>query len=397
MYLKHYDYHALEKLKTEILNAMVHFDEASIISIIHNKIDQLSDLSTTEKKELYHKLYQSIFKYDIIQPLLDDENISEIMINGIDAIFVENQGLLIKTDLVYAEKQQLLQFIYKIANESGREINLGSPLLDARLKDGSRVNVILDPIALNGPIVTIRKFKQSFTTPNQLVEAKMITEWMSELLRRLIKCKYNIFICGSTGSAKTTLLNCLTAYIDQKERIITIEDAAEIKMDHHENCIALETRKADQATHAIPMGKLIKNALRMRPDRIIVGEVRGEEVIDMLQAMNTGHDGSISTGHSNSPLDMLNRLEVIASSHSDINHTLIRKQIISAIDLLIFVEKLPCGSRKVTQIAALDKSSENYALNVFYNYDASEEVDLNHVYAHLANQTKYKRIFKSAL
>lgn len=299
--------------------------------------------------------------------------------------------------MIYTEKQQLLQFIYKIANESGREINLGSPLLDARLKDGSRVNVILDPIALNGPIVTIRKFKQSFTTPNQLVEAKMITDWMSELLKRLIQCKYNIFICGSTGSGKTTLLNCLTAYINQKERIITIEDAAEIKMDHHENCISLETRKADQATHAITMGKLIKNALRMRPDRIIVGEVRGEEVIDMLQAMNTGHDGSISTGHSNSPLDMLNRLEVIASSYSDINHTLIRKQIISAIDLLIFVEKLPCGTRKVTQIAELDKSCENYALNVFYNYDASEEVNLNHVYAHLANQTKYKRIFKGTL
>lgn len=395
--MKTYNYHELEALKTEILNVMDHFDETSIVSIIHDKINQISDLSTTEKKELYHKLYQSIFKYDIIQPLLDDENISEIMINGVHAIFAENQGLLVKTDLAYSEKQQLLQFIYKIANESGREINLGSPLLDARLKDGSRVNVVLDPVALNGPIVTIRKFKRSFTDPSQLVSAEMITPYISELLGRLIQCKYNLFICGSTGSGKTTLLNCLTAFIDQKERIITIEDAAEIKMDHHENCISLETRKADQATHAIPMAKLIKNALRMRPDRIIVGEVRGEEVIDMLQAMNTGHDGSISTGHSNSPMDMLNRLEVIASSHSDINHTLIRKQIISAIDVLVFVEKLPCGKRKVTQIAELDKSSENYALNVFYNYDVNEEVDLKNVYTHLSKQTKYKRIFKSAL
>lgn len=395
--MKTYNYHEIEKLKTEILNAMEQFDEASIVSIIHAKIDLLTDLSTEEKKALYHKLYQSIFKYDIIQPLLDDENITEIMINGVDAIFVENQGQLSKTDLIYTEKQHLLQFIYKIANESGREINLGSPLLDARLKDGSRVNVILDPIALNGPIVTIRKFKQSFTTPSQLEAAGMITDCIIELLKRLIMCKYNLFICGSTGSGKTTLLNCLTAFINHKERIITIEDAAEIKMDHHENCISLETRKADQATHAIPMGKLIKNALRMRPDRIIVGEVRGEEVIDMLQAMNTGHDGSMSTGHSNSPLDMLNRLEVIASSHSDINHTLIRKQIISAIDVLVFVEKLPNGNRKVTQIVEIDKSSENYALNTFYNYDASEEVDLKNVYEHLGKQTKYKRIFKSPL
>lgn len=390
-----YNYYELEKLKTEILSAMVHFDENSIVTIIHEKINLLSDLSTEEKKELYHKLYQSIFKYDIIQPLLDDENITEIMINGVHAIFVETKGILKKTELAYIEKQHLLQFIYKIANESGREINLGSPLLDARLKDGSRVNVILDPIALNGPIVTIRKFKQSFTTPDQLVAAGMITDWMCELLERLITCKYNLFICGSTGSGKTTLLNCLAAFIDQSERIITIEDAAEIKMEHHENCISLETRKADQSTHAISMGKLIKNALRMRPDRIIVGEVRGEEVIDMLQAMNTGHDGSFSTGHSNSPLDMLNRLEVIASSYSDINHTLIRKQIISAIDILVFVEKLHTGHRKVTQIAALDKTSDHYQLKTYYNYDANEEVDLNHIYSHLSNQTKYKRHFKN--
>ena len=370
-----YRYEEIERIKREVLDDIHDFHEPTIIDVIHKKISNMNTLSTEDKKILFQKVQQAIFGYDILQPLLEQAEVTEIMINGLEPIFIEIGGKLHKSQIRYESKTHLMQLIHKICAEVGREVNLGSPTLDARLKDGSRVNIVLDPIALNGPIVTIRKFKKALSTSSDLLASGMFTPAISSLFDCLVKSRYNLFICGSTGSGKTTLLNCLSSLIEKDSRIITIEDSAEISLAHHENIITLETRKTHQSTTAIDMSHLIKNALRMRPDRIVVGEVRGDEVIDMLQAMNTGHDGSLSTGHSNSPIDMLTRLEVIASSYSDINHLLIRKQIISAIDFLIYVEKLPNGERKVTDISEVIKHTPDFTLNNIYNFDESSESD----------------------
>jgi pilus assembly protein CpaF len=335
----------------------------------------MSEYSTEEKRSLFDRIHATIFGYDIIQPLLDMPEVSEIMINGPRTIFYETKGALKKSDIAFDGERHLMQLIHKISTEVGREINISHPILDARLRDGSRVNVILDPIALNGPIITIRKFKKALSNSRELMQSGMFSQNLFDLFETLIRCKYNLFICGSTGSGKTTLLNCLSSFIDANERIVTIEDASEISLSNHQNVVTLEARKAKQNQLEVSMSQLIKNALRMRPDRIIVGEVRGDEVIDMLQAMNTGHDGSLSTGHSNSAIDMLTRLEVIASSYSDINHLLIRKQIISAIDFIIFVEKRHDGTRKVTQVSEVLKSTNDYTLNPIYDYDLNEPFD----------------------
>lgn len=384
-------YLEIEAIKKAILDEIVDFQEALVKEAIQSKISAMSDLGTEAKKTLYQKVYQSIFGYDIIQPLLEDSDITEIMINGMDAIFIERHGRLYKSDLFFESKEQIMQLIHKISAQVGREVNLGSPTLDARLNDGSRVNIILDPVALNGPVVTIRKFKKALSGSTELMASGMFTQSVSKLFECLITCKFNLFICGSTGSGKTTLLNCLSSFIDRNARIVTIEDAAEISLSHHENVVAMETRKSHQSITAIDMSHLIKNALRMRPDRIIVGEVRGDEVIDMLQAMNTGHDGSLSTGHSNSPMDMLTRLEVIASSYSAINHLLIRKQIISAIDFLVFLEKLPDGRRIVSQISEVVKGTSDYVLNSVYVSEDDQTHQFEDMVKKILNQSKLRR------
>ena len=381
----------IEAIKKAILDEIVDFQEAIVKEAIHKKISALPELGTEDKKSLYQKVYHSIFGYDIIQPLLENPDITEIMINGVDAIFIERHGRLHKSDLFFESKDQIMQLIHKISAQVGREVNLGSPTLDARLNDGSRVNIILDPVALNGPIVTIRKFKKALSGSAELMASGMFTEPVSRLFECLINCKFNLFICGSTGSGKTTLLNCLSSFIEQNARIVTIEDAAEISLHHHENVVSMETRKSHQSVTAIDMSHLIKNALRMRPDRIIVGEVRGDEVVDMLQAMNTGHDGSLSTGHSNSPLDMLTRLEVIASSYSAINHLLIRKQIISAIDFLVFLEKLPDGRRIVSQISEVIKGTQDYVLNTIYVFEDDQTLQFDNMVQKILNKSKLRR------
>ncbi len=384
-------YLEIEAIKKAILDEIVDFQEVLVKEAIQSKISALPELGTEDKKKLYKKVYQSIFGYDVIQPLLENPDITEIMINGLDAIFIERHGRLYKSDLYFESKDQIMQLIHKICAQVGREVNLGSPTLDARLNDGSRVNIILDPVALNGPVVTIRKFKKALSDSAELMASGMFTASISKLFACLVSCKFNLFICGSTGSGKTTLLNCLSSFIDRNERIVTIEDAAEISLIHHENVVSMETRKSHQSVSAIDMSHLIKNALRMRPDRIIVGEVRGDEVVDMLQAMNTGHDGSLSTGHSNSPIDMLTRLEVIASSYSAINHLLIRKQIISAIDFLVFLEKLPDGRRIVSQISEVIKGTPDYVLNVIYTLEDTQSQQFEDMIQKIANTSKLRR------
>ncbi len=329
-------------------------------------VDSLPQMSTNEKLRCIDILYNEIKGYGAIQKFLDDKSISEIMINGIEHIFVEKNGEIFPEKPVFESTEHLMQLIYKIASEIGREVNQSRPILDARLKDGSRVNVVLSPVAISGPIVTIRKFNNSATTMATLAESGTFTNELRKFLEILIKSKYNIFISGGTGTGKTTLLNYLCQSIPNDERIITIEDAAEIDIKNHEHVISMETRNSNVSDTAVTMSKLIKNALRMRPDRIIVGEVRGEEVIDMLQAMNTGHEGSISTGHSNSPLDMLIRLEVISASYSEIDHNLIRKQIISAIDIVIQLERNR-GRRQIEYVVEIKKDSEEYEIHTIYD------------------------------
>ncbi len=367
-------YELIKTLKSQILENIPKVEEPFVSRAIHQQISELNHLSIDEKMSLKATLWDTIFKYDVIQPLLDDESISEIMINGPESIFVERAGQLEAIDLKFSNHDHLMSLVHKIATEIDRPINIGTPIMDARLKDGSRVNIVIEPVALNGPVVTIRKFKQTFNNPEELIQTQMLSRALADFLKLCIGSKFNIFICGSTGSGKTTLLNCLTHYIPSSERLVTIEDAAELQIQNHENLVSLEVKKSNTNLQSITISHLIKNALRMRPDRIIVGEVRGEEVVDMLQAMNTGHDGSLSTGHSNSGMDMLTRLEVIASSHSEINHTLIRRQIISAIDLIIFIERLPSGKRKITEVSEVLKDETDYVLNkIFDFYDPSSQ------------------------
>lgn len=392
-----FEFEDVEGLRRTLLDDLKIFEPKDIKKKLHERITGMQQYSTEEKIKLFERLCATIFGYDVLQPLLDLPDVTEIMVNGPHTIFYEENGQLHRSDIIFDSEKHLMQLIHKISAEVGREVNLSSPILDARLRDGSRVNVVLEPIALNGPILTIRKFKKALSSSAELMKLGMFDQHLYDFFEVLVKCKYNLFICGSTGSGKTTLLNCLSSFIEPTERIITIEDAAEISLKHH-NVVTLETRKSGQAQMDVHMGKLIKNALRMRPDRIIVGEVRGEEVIDMLQAMNTGHDGSLSTGHSNSAIDMLTRLEVIASSHSEISHLLIRKQIISAIDFIIFLEKLPDGSRKVTKVAEVLKDKPDFALNTLYDYDRGDHnIRDTPLSSRIEFRSKYSRIYQECL
>lgn len=383
-------YELIQTLKTQILERIPAVEEAHVQQAIHQEVSNLSHLDINMKMKLKAALWDTIFKYDVIQPLLDDQSISEIMINGPDSIFIETEGALTRSKLKFSSHEHLMGLIHKIAVEIDRPINTGSPIMDARLKDGSRVNIVIEPVALNGPIVTIRKFRQTYNDPRELIQNQMLSKELALFLEKCIRSKLNIFICGSTGSGKTTLLNCLTHYIPTAERIVTIEDAAELQIQRHDNLVTLEVKKSNSNQQTISISNLIKTALRMRPDRIIVGEVRGEEVIDMLQAMNTGHDGSLSTGHANSGIDMLIRLEVIASSHSKINHTLIRRQIISAIDLIIFIEKLPNGKRKITEVSEVSKTEKDYVLNKIFDYYDTSDIMVDYE-ARLSNHHKLRR------
>lgn len=384
-------YDLINQLKIEIMNDLVRFEAPQILEKITETIQTNESMNTEEKFIVREKLINAILKYDIIQPFLDDHEVSEIMINGPYKIFIEKRGKIMKTDICFYDSEHIHQWIQKIATEVGREVNYGNPLMDARLKDGSRVNVILDPVAIEGPMITIRKFNQVFNEPHELIQVGMFSKEIALFLEQCIKARYNLFICGGTGSGKTTLLNCLTSYIDKDERIIVIEDASEIQINHISNAIFLETRTNQNIDHPIAMSDLIKNALRMRPDRIIVGEVRGSEVIDMLQAMNTGHEGSISTGHSNSSYDMLTRLEVISSSHSPIHHQLLRRQIISAIDLLIFVERSLEGSRKVTNISEVVKNRDDYELNEIFSQNDSVDCHAETLIKKIKQNDKFRR------
>ena len=330
-----------------------------------------------DRNRLRQELFYSIRKLDILQELIDDPSVTEIMINGTDEIFIEKEGKVSGYGMGFESKEKLEDVIQQIAAGCNRTVNEASPIVDARLENGSRVNVVLNPVALNGPIVTIRRFPDNPIGMKDLIALGSVTEEVSEFLKKLVKAKYNIFISGGTGSGKTTFLNALSAYIPQDERIITIEDNAELQIRNIPNIVRMETRNANvEGCRPITIRDLIKTSLRMRPDRIIVGEVRGGEAIDMMQCLNTGHDGSMSTGHANSSKDMLSRLETMILMGMELPLIAIRQQIASGLDIIIHLGRLRDKSRKVLEVVEINDFEENeIKITPLYSFEEEGEED----------------------
>ncbi|HEY8422105.1 MAG TPA: CpaF family protein [Thermoclostridium sp.] len=367
--------------RSELINASENEMDTVLMSLVEEVAFEKTrnlHLGIAEKKKLVEKVFNSLRRFDILEPLLKDPDITEIMINGPSNIFIEKNGVSKKTSLKFDSREQLEDLIQRIVSKVNRSVNEAQPIVDARLPDGSRVNVVLAPVALNGPLMTIRKFPEKPLTMEKLIESGSITAEAADLLKILVQAKYNLFICGGTGSGKTTFLNVLSDFIPSNERIITIEDSAELKLSNVINLAQMETRNANtEGIGEIPMKALIKTSLRMRPERIIVGEVRGEEALDMLQAMNTGHEGSMSTGHANSIRDMLSRLETMVLMAAPLPLEAIRKQIASSLDIMIFLSRFRDGTRKVAEICeVLGFYDGEVKLNRLYRYeDEGEEPD----------------------
>lgn len=346
-----------EQLKQSVL-AGIDFSRENSEEELWEKIDEQIVLKAKEcaitveqRMKLRRELFSSLRQLDVLQELVDDPTITEIMVNGVQNIFVEKAGRICQWDSHFDSEQTLQDVIQQIVARCNRVVNEASPIVDARLENGSRVNIVLNPIALNGPILTIRRFPDQPVSMEQLIAFGSLTEEVSEFLCKLVKSRYNILVSGGTGSGKTTFLNVLSNFIPTEERIITIEDSAELQIRNVPNLVSLETRNANvEGCREITIRELIRTSLRMRPDRVIVGEVRGGEAIDMLQAMNTGHDGSMSTGHANSAQDMLNRLETMVLMGMELPLAAIRKQIASGIDIIVQLGRLRDKTRKVLQI-----------------------------------------------
>lgn len=310
-----------------------------------------SYLPLKSRLRLKKELFDSFRRLDILQELVDDPDITEIMVNGKDHIFIEKKGRLSRWDKAFDSAEQLEDLIQQIVSRVNRTVNLSSPIADARLEDGSRVHVVLAPVAVDGPVLTIRKFPESVTM-DKLIRLGSISREAAVFLRTAVRAGYNIFVSGGTGSGKTTFLNALSEFIPEDERVITIEDSAELQIRHVPNLVRLETRVENRdGSREISMRDLIRASLRMRPDRILVGEVRGAEALEMLQAMNTGHDGSVSTGHGNSPRDMVTRLETMVLMAADLPLAAVRNQIASALELMVHLGRMRDKSRKVLEIA----------------------------------------------
>lgn len=328
------------------------------------------------------QVFSSIRGFGLLDTIIKDETITEVMINGPDNVFIEQNGRLFKLDKQFESQRRLEDIIQRIVGLAGREVNQANPICDTRLPDGSRVNVVLPPIALCGPTITIRKFSKTPMTIEKLIQYGSITREIANQLEKLVEAKYNIFISGGTGSGKTTFLNALSNYIPKEERVITIEDSAELQITGVANLVSLETRNANAAgVGQITIRDLIKSSLRMRPERIVVGEVRGGEALDMLQAMNTGHDGSLSTGHANSVKDMLSRLETMVLQGADgLPLEAIRQQIASAVDIIIHLSRLRDHSRKTMEICeVVGYADGQIQLNPLYVFEEDEKSTLTKV------------------
>lgn len=350
--------------------------------------------SIDQRISIARQVYSSIRGFGLLDSIISDDTITEVMINGPENVFIEQSGRLFKLDKEFESQRRLEDVIQRIVGLAGREVNQANPICDTRLPDGSRVNVVLPPIALCGPTVTIRKFSKEPMTIEKLIRYGSITQEIADKLELLVRAKYNIFICGGTGSGKTTFLNALSNYIPKDERVITIEDSAELQITGIANLVSLETRNANAAgVGEITIRDLIKSSLRMRPERIVVGEVRGGEALDMLQAMNTGHDGSLSTGHANSTNDMLSRLEtMVLQGAPGLPLEAIRQQIASAVDIIIHLSRLRDKSRKTMEITeVVGYQNGQIVLNPLYVFEEDEHTTIQKVSGSL-NRTKNKMV-----
>lgn len=372
----------IRALVSERLDLTRDLSDDEIREVISNIIAEKSQekyLTLIEKKAVMDGVFNSMRGLDVLQPLVDDPSVTEIMINGPDTVFIEQDGKLFKKDVSFGSEEKLQNVIQNIVAKVNRTVNESTPIVDARLQDGSRVNVVLPPIALNGPTVTIRKFSNKPMTVERLIGYKSITPEVAEFLERCVKAKYNIFISGGTGSGKTTFLNAISNFIPHDERVITIEDSAELQIRGVDNLVRMETRNANmEGKGEITIRDLIKSSLRMRPERIVVGEVRGAEALDMLQAMNTGHDGSLSTGHANSTKDMLSRLETMVLTGAPLPLEAIRQQIASAVDIIIQLSRLRDKSRRTMEISeVVGYENGEIKLNPLFQF-IEEGEDENH-------------------
>lgn len=336
------------------LDFMHSIGDEEMLEYVESAVFDYAAANNVKSKDVHRiieRIYHAFRGLDALQPLLDDREVSEIMINNHEEIFVEKRGEVFQSDLKFESQEKLEDIIQSIVSKVNRIVNESSPIVDARLKDGSRVNIVLPPIALKGPVMTIRKFPERALTIDDFVNYKSITPEVAHILEKLVKARYNIFISGGTGSGKTTFLNVMSNFIPGDERIITIEDSAELQISSVPNLVSLETRNANtEGKGEISIRELIKSSLRMRPDRVVVGEVRGEEALDMLQTMNTGHDGSLSTGHSNSTYDMLSRLETMVLTGANLPVEVIRQQISSAVDIMVHLSRMRDHTRKVVEV-----------------------------------------------
>lgn len=359
-----------EKILNQVYKDMEFYSEIDddlVKKLAYSSINQndVTNMNFVEIEALIQRVFNHIKRLGVLQPLIEDDSITEIMVNGYKNIFVEKEGKIYKTDISFINEDEYHRILQKIVSEVNRSVNVANPIVDARLLDGSRVNIVLDSISLGGSALTIRKFSKKKFTLDDYVKLGVIDNEVKTLLEELIVNKYNIFISGGTGSGKTTLLNALSKEIPSPERIITIEDSAELQLEHINNWVRLEKRNSNsQNVGEISIRELIKTALRMRPDRIIVGEVRGEEALDMLQAMNTGHEGSLSTAHANSTKDMLTRLQTMVYSAAQIPMISIKQQISAAIDIMIHVGRMRDGSRKIVEIRALSDIQDGEIVSV---------------------------------
>lgn len=386
----------LKDLRTRVLEAInrelqpTRMTDEELLKAITSLVDResrgdyLLPIQKMDTVNSIYKMYRGLG--GLLDSILADEDITEVMINGPDNIFVERKGRLTRVDKHFKDEQELRRVIDLIVGKAHREVSEANPIVDTRLEDGSRVNVVLSPIALSGSTVTIRKFSKQPMTMEKLLEYGSITPEVAQFLQKLVKARYNIFIAGGTGSGKTTFLNALSSYIPHDERIITIEDSAELQITQIPDIVRLETRNATASSgesKKIDIQSLIRSSLRMRPDRIIVGEVRGAEALDMLQAMNTGHDGSLSTGHANSAEDMLSRLEtMVLQGEAALPLKAIRQQISSAVDIMIHLSRLRDHSRKTMMVSEilphLDENGD-IRLNPLFEFREDENSTLQHV------------------
>lgn len=369
-----------QEIKSRLLEKLDHsmeMEDEAVQELVEKEVWLMGKetyIPLAEKKRLCREIYYAIRKFDVLQELLEDETVTEIMVNGPDHIFIEKEGRLQQWQTAFESEEKLLDVIQQIVAKANRVVNESSPIVDARLF-GSRVHVVLPPVALNGPILTIRRFGKTPLLIPELLRLGSVSQEICTFLEKIVIAGYNIFISGGTGSGKTTFLNALSSFIPRTERIITIEDSAELQIQGNDNLVRLETRNANvEGCKPVTIRDLIRASLRMRPDRIIVGEVRGAEAIDMLQALNTGHDGSLSTGHANSAADMIARLETMVLMGMELPLAAIRRQIAGGVDLIVHLGRLRDKSRRVLSVSeVVGYEQGEVLLSVLYEFQETGE------------------------